>query len=143
MISVEVTNLTNQRISEKTISSSIKKNIKKLRQKREFSFLKNIELSVAFIGEAEMKKINKKYRGKDKPTDELSFTLEKTKNKLSGEILLCPSIIKSKSYSPQTTNYSLKLNHLLTHALLHLCGYDHETEKEWREMDKLEKIIAN
>ncbi len=90
-----------------------------------------------------MKRINKKYRKINKPTDELSFLLSKTKTKLSGEILLCPAVIKNKDYLLLTTYYSLKLNRLLAHAFLHLCGYDHETDKDWKKMEKMEKAIAH
>lgn len=143
MVKITVTNLTKKKVSEKDVKPSIKKIIKKLRQKKGFPFLKNIELSIAFISTAEMKQINRKYRKINKPTDELSFLLEKTKIKLSGEIIFCPAIVNQKNYSLQTTNYSLKLNYLLAHAFLHLCGYDHETEKDWKEMERLENELTH
>ncbi|TAN57916.1 rRNA maturation RNase YbeY [Patescibacteria group bacterium] len=141
MISIEVMNLTKQKIAEKDVMLTIKKIIKKLRQKKGFSFLKTVDLSIAFIGEGEMKKINKKYRKINKPTDELSFLLSKTKTKLSGEILLCPTIINQKNYSLLTTHYSLKLNYLLAHAFLHLCGFDHKTNKQYKVMEKIAKKL--
>jgi len=141
MISIEVVNLTRYNISKQEITQTTKKIIKKLRQKKGFPFLKNIDLSIAFIDETEMKKINKKYRNINKPTDELSFLLEKSETKLSGEILLCPATIKTKNYLLLTTNYSLKFNYLLAHAFLHLCGFDHKTDKEWREMEEIARLV--
>ena len=145
MISIEVVNLTKQKILEKDITQAIKKIITRLRRLKKFPFLKNIDLSIAFIGEAEIKKLNSKYRKINKPTDELSFLLKKSKNKLSGEILLCPKVIKTKDYGFHNPNYKLKaisykLRGLLAHAFLHLCGFDHKTDKEWREMEEMERL---
>lgn len=142
MVNTEVVNLTRQKISAKEINDSVKRIIQKLRSLKKFSFLKNIDLSIVFLEPEKIRELNRKYRKKDKPTDILSFTIEKTKDKLIGEILLCPKIIKQKNYQLLTTNYSLKLNHLLTHGLIHLCGYDHKTEKEWEEMERVAKKLV-
>jgi len=147
MTSIEVVNLTSRKVPEKDIILTVKKIITRLRREKKFSFLENVELSIAFIKEGEMKRINKKYRNINKPTDELSFLLSKTKAKLSGEILLCPAIIKSKNYDFHNPNYKLKtknykLRGLLAHAFLHLCGYDHETDKEWKKMEEMESVAT-
>jgi len=145
MISIEVVNLTRYKISKKEITKTIKKIITRLRRLKKFPFLKNIDLSIAFIGEAEIKKLNSKYRKINKPTDELSFLLEKSRTKLSGEILLCPKVIKTKDYGFHNPNYKLKaisykLRGLLAHAFLHLCGFDHKTKKEWKKMEEMEEM---
>jgi len=143
MMLINIANLTSHKVPKKVITKTIKKIITRLRREKNFSFLKNIDLSIAFIGEAEMKRINSKYRKINKPTDELSFLLKKSKNKLSGEILLCPKVIKTKDYGFQVSSFKFQVNRLLAHAFLHLCGFDHETDKDWKKMDKVEKIIAN
>ena len=143
MMLINIANLTSHKVPKKVITKTIKKIITRLRREKNFSFLKNIDLSIAFIGEAEIKKLNSKYRKINKPTDELSFLLKKSKNKLSGEILLCPKVIKTKDYGFQISSFKFQLNRLLAHAFLHLCGFDHETDKDWKKMDKVEKIIAN
>jgi len=135
MVKIEAVNLTRQKIAAKEINDSAKRIIQKLRSLKKFPFLKNIDLSIAFIGEAEIKKINAKYRKINKPTDELSFLLAKTKNKLTGEILLCPKVIKTKDYGFQVSSFKFQVNRLLAHAFLHLCGFDHETDKEWKKME--------
>jgi len=142
MISIEVVNLTRYKISKKEITKTIKKIITRLRRLKKFPFLKNIDLSIAFIGEAEIKKLNSKYRKINKPTDELSFLLEKSRTKLSGEILLCPKVIKTKDYGFHNPNYKLKaisykLRGLLAHAFLHLCGFDHKTDRQYKVMEKI------
>ena len=145
MLFIEAVNLTKEKIDTQIIIGFTKKIIKKLRQKKGFPFLKNIDLSIAFIGEAEIKKLNSKYRKINKPTDELSFLLEKSRTKLSGEILLCPKVIKTKDYGFHNPNYKLKaisykLRGLLAHAFLHLCGFDHKTKKEWKKMEEMEEM---
>ena len=105
MVNIEAVNLTNWKISKKEITQTVKKIIKKLRREKVFSFLKIVDLSIAFIGEEDMKKINAKYKKINKPTDELSFLLAKTKNKLTGEILLCPKVIKTKNYGFQVSSF--------------------------------------
>src|SRR3990172_8774901 len=141
MMLINIANLTSHKVPKKVITKTIKKIITRLRREKNFSFLKNIDLSIAFIGEAEIKKLNAKYRKINKPTDELSFLLAKTKNKLTGEILLCPKVIKTKDYGFQVSSFKFQVNRLLAHAFLHLCGFDHETDKDWKKMDKVEKII--
>lgn len=146
MLSVEVINLTKDKINASKIADSAKKTIKKLYNLKKFPFLKNTDLSIVFLKPEKIRELNKKYRKKDKPTDILSFTLERSKNKLVGEILLCPAVIKTKSYSLPIIyppEFSKKiLEGLLAHGLLHLCGYDHKTEKEWEEMEGVEKILG-
>ena len=137
MISIEVVNLTRYNISKQEITQTTKKIIKKLRSEKGFSFLKNIDLSIAFIGEAEIKKLNSKYRNINKPTDELSFLLEKSETKLSGEILFCPKVIKTKDYGFQISSFKFQVNRLLTHAFLHLCGFDHKTDRQYKVMEKI------
>ena len=143
MMLINIANLTSHKVPKKVITKTIKKIITRLRREKNFSFLENVELSIAFIKEGEMKRINSKYRKINKPTDELSFLLKKSKNKLSGEILLCPKVIKTKDCGFQVSSFKFQVNRLLTHAFLHLCGFDHETDKDWKKMDKVEKIIAN
>ena|SRR3989344_4195241 len=139
MLFIEAVNLTKEKIDTQIIIGFTKKIIKKLRRLKKFPFLKNIDLSIAFIGEAEIKKLNSKYRKINKPTDELSFLLEKSETKLSGEILLCPKVIKTKDYGFQVSSFKFQVNRLLIHAFLHLCGYDHETDKDWKRMEEMEE----
>src|SRR3990172_12263711 len=108
MMLINIANLTSHKVPKKVITKTIKKIITRLRREKNFSFLKNIDLSIAFIGEAEIKKLNSKYRKINKPTDELSFLLKKSRTKLSGEILLCPKVIKTKDYEFHNPNYKLK-----------------------------------
>lgn len=96
---------------------------------------KAYELSFAFIKVDEMQKLNKEYRGKDYPTDILSFPLSDT----SGEILICKEVAKEKSkdFDMSPEDY---LVFLIIHGLLHLKGYDHGEEMESLEKKYLTKF---
>jgi len=86
------------------------------------------ELSVNFVSEAQIHKLNNVYRGFDKPTDILSFPLDKS----SGEIFICLKKVTEKAplFERSKENY---LVYLYIHGLVHLKGYDHG-----EEMEKLE-----
>ena len=89
---------------------------------------------MAFVGKAEIKKLNKKFRNKNKPTDVLSFNLN-DKNCL-GEIVICPEIVRenAKKYGVTIKHETMKM---FVHGILHLLGYDHEkSEKEAEIMGK-------
>ena len=81
----------------------------------------DIDLSIALVSQADIGKINKEYRGKDKVTDVLSFPD-------INEIIICPSEIKRNS---QRFNSSFKKEsaRALIHGILHLLKYNHEKGK--------------
>jgi probable rRNA maturation factor len=91
------------------------------------------ELSVAFVSIAKSQEINKKYRGKDKPTNVLSFSLRKNE----GELVLCKAIIKEEAKEKTQgvdRNFDQWLGFLVIHGMLHLKGHKHGGT-----MSKLEK----
>ena len=136
MVSVDVLNLTRRPVSEAKILHSVERIIAQLRGKEQFSFLREVRLSVVFVGSARMRKLNAMWRHKDKPTDVLSFVLQKRQTKLSGEIILCPAVIQKKEYGIPI-RFDAKVEHLLIHAILHLCGFDHQTDSDWKKMEKI------
>jgi len=97
--------------------------------------LDNKLVSIAFISKAEMRKINRNYRDKDKNTDVLSFTEEKGGNYL-GEVLINYDKIKEQAKDFKNSNEK-ELDFILVHGLLHLLGYSDEKEKDKKEMIKL------
>lgn len=96
-------------------------------------------ISVAFVHKPLMQELNHTYRGKNQPTDILSFVYnEKIQDQmLLGEIIVCTDQAKEDS-----EELSIPLEHeylwLFSHGLLHLLGYDHETEHELVTMRDLE-----
>src|SRR3989338_8047325 len=105
-----------------------------------------IHLSVFVVGQKNIRKYNKKYRKKDKPTDILSFSLwegEKLAPPIPyplGDLFLCPHVINDNALS-QGKSFHEELEDILIHGYLHLLGYDHEREKEARLMRRREKSI--
>ncbi len=89
----------------------------------------NYDLSFAFVNKKTIKEVNSKYRGKNEPTDVLSFTLSKT----SGEILICKEIakLKSKNFNMEPSEY---LIFLVIHGMLHLKGFDHSAKMSAYEL---------
>lgn len=95
----------------------------------------NTVLSVAFIGPREMRALNKRYRGRDRVTDVLSF-------EEVGEILIC---------YPQAKLQAKQMGHsvrdeiifLLVHGVLHTFGYDHERPEDAKRMFPLQTRILN
>lgn len=92
---------------------------------------KNYSLSLVFIGEKTSKKLNNSYRGKNKPTNVLSFSI----NKNSGEIFITPAIAK-KQMKEFGRKFDNMLAFLFIHAIMHLKGMDHGDR-----MDKAEEKI--
>ena len=89
-------------------------------------------ISIAFVDEKTSHKINKEYRGKDRPTNVLSFPFSKT----SGELILTPSLIKKESTNPEKNfgkNFEKLLFFLVIHGMLHLKGYEHSSTMSKRE----------
>jgi probable rRNA maturation factor len=131
---IEINNLTNFSVDKKSFSQVAKKVL--LGENRETE-----TLSLAFVSKAEIKKLNKKFRNKNKPTDVLSFLINE--NDYLGEIVICPEIVKenAKKYGEAVKKEMLKV---FVHGILHLCGYDHEKSKKNAELmeKKQEKYLS-
>jgi len=99
---------------------------------------KDIELLI--VDNKTIQKINKKFRQKDKPTDVLSFPLQtKFSHTLLGSIIISSDFVKQKAKEyGHSQNEELSL--LFIHALLHLLGYDHETD-DGKHRQKEEELI--
>ncbi|SRR6056297_701129 len=98
------------------------------------------EVSVALVDDPEIRELNKIYRGKDRPTDVLSFPAEEPGDFL-GEV-----IINYQQVSRQAPDFDSspreELVFILVHGLLHLLGYTDDTEETKREMIELgQKLI--
>jgi len=89
---------------------------------------KDYSLSIAFVEKKKSHELNKKYRGKDRPTNVLSFTLTETK----GELVLCPSVIKSEM-KDFGRNFEEFIGFLVIHGMLHLKGLEHSSTMERAE----------
>jgi probable rRNA maturation factor len=101
---------------------------------------KELDINVVFVTSDHIKSLNSSFRKKAKPTDVLSFS--SSDPELLGELVLCPSVIEAQANSngwPRKYEYL----YMLVHGVLHLLGYDHETDKEEKLMFALQDEIFN
>lgn len=129
----EVTNKTKSRIDLSVV--------KKIAEKFLLIYkLKKKEVSIVFIGDQEMKRINYKYRKKNKTTDVLSFGVNGNEsfvdNDFFGEILINYQQIKRQAKDRKVT-IKEELIFILVHGLIHLLGYDDKTAKQAQVMEDL------
>ena len=119
----------------------IVKKIKKL-QKISYFKSKNQEFSLLLTNNRKMKKLNFKFRKKNKITDVLSFPLNhKTKKNIYiGDIAIGFEIINKRS---KVSDFDYEFDKMWIHGYLHLIGYDHKKNKEHAKMAKKEKLILN
>ena len=121
------------------LNDYLKKKLNKLSKTPPFK-RKNHEFSILLTDNKEMKKLNYKFRKKNKTTDVLSFPIKiKNKKKLYvGDIAISFEIIKERS---KKTNFFLEFDKLWIHGYLHLIGYDHKRYNDFKKMLKKEKLI--
>ena len=109
---------------------------------------KNITFTILLTNSFNMKKLNKKFRKKNKTTDVLSFPYFSIKNFKSikekkiyiGDIAVSYEIIHSRS---DKKNFILEFDKVWVHGFLHLLGYNHIKNKDYFKMNKFEKRILN
>jgi probable rRNA maturation factor len=101
------------------------------------------EVSIVFVDDAEMKNLNKNFRRINKPTDVLAFPMNEGKFATINPELLGDIVISVQTANKQADfhDHSLEreLTILLIHGLLHLLGYDHNTDSEEAEMKEFEQ----
>jgi probable rRNA maturation factor len=100
-------------------------------------------VAVALIDDRAMRKLNKTYRGKDKSTNVLSFpsgepAAGKRATRPLGDIAIALGTVKREAKA-QGKTVNDHLMHLMVHAVLHLLGYDHESDPDAEEMEALER----
>ena len=134
---IEINNLTANRINERFLKKVAK--IVLNGEKKGFA-----ELSIVLVKQKKIKELNKKYRGKNRATDVLSFGENRKLIKpFLSEIVICPEEVKKNA-----ERFGLKLEKelalVLIHGILHLLGYNHEgSENRAKEMEKKQKLYLN
>ena len=106
--------------------------------------LRGVELSVALVDDAAIRELNRTWRAKDKPTDVLAFPLEDERGahglKMLGDVILSVDTADRQARRRRRALLD-ELTMLLGHGLLHLLGYDHQTDAEEREMTALTREL--
>jgi probable rRNA maturation factor len=105
------------------------------------------ELAVRVVKPATSKRLNARYRGRDKATNVLSFpmpplppaTLRQAPRPL-GDLVICASVVRDEARLQRKT-IKAHWAHLVIHGALHLLGYDHERNDEARRMERREVAV--
>ena len=103
-------------------------------------FQEESEVTVRLVDEAESNQLNLTYRGKDKPTNVLSFPFEcppGVELPLLGDLIICRQVVEREA-SEQNKPLLAHWAHMVVHGSLHLLGYDHIDDEEAEEMEALE-----
>lgn len=101
------------------------------------------ELTIRIVEIDESQQLNSDYRGKDKPTNVLSFPFQNPPGitlPLLGDLVICKAVVEKES-AEQHKILQAHWAHMIIHGTLHLLGYDHIIEKEAVEMENLETEI--
>ena len=95
--------------------------------------------NLAFLTKAEIQNMNKRFAGKDKPTNVLSFPSNEdlTAERFLGDIAICSELIVEEAIS-QGKETQDHLTHIFVHGVLHLLGFDHEEHSSAEKMESLE-----
>jgi probable rRNA maturation factor len=124
------------------------KKVEKIPKIIKFFKKKDITFTILLTSSLNMRKLNKKFRNQNKPTDILSFPslhannlkFIKQKKFYIGDLAASYEIINFRS---KKSNFVLEFDKVWVHGLLHLIGYNHIKNKDYFEMNKMEKKILN
>ena len=103
---------------------------------------------MAVVGPAESRRLNAQYRGRDKPTNVLSFpvpdlpatALSEGKARPLGDLVICPQVLRAEARE-QKKSLRAHWAHLVVHGSLHLIGYDHERDSDADRMERREIAV--
>ena len=122
----------------------IKNKIKYLNNSIKFIKNKKINFSILLAGNKEIKDLNRKFRGKNKATDVLSFPFYEAKDikKLKNENIYLGDVIINFN-KIEKSSFKNNFDKLWVHGFLHLLGYKHFKDKDYNKMNQIEKLILN
>ena len=92
------------------------------------------------MGEAEGRRLNREFRGKDYATNVLSFVYDNAPRKLAGDLVICAPVVAREARA-QGKRVEAHYAHLFVHGLLHLAGFAHEKAADAIRMEKRERAI--
>lgn len=104
------------------------------------------EVLLRLVDVDEIQQLNRDYRGKDKPTNVLSFPSDlppEIEEAILGDVVICLEVVRKEALE-QDKSFEDHLLHMAIHGTLHLLGYDHMEEDEAETMESLEiKLLAD
>lgn len=102
----------------------------------------NVEVSVSFVGDEEIRDLNRDYRGVDKSTDVLSFPMDDEfiiVSRILGDVIINTRRVMEQAEELGHSE-ERELSYLTVHSILHLLGYDHMDDEDKKEMREREKL---
>ena len=109
-----------------------------LRRWARAALAREAEVTVRYVAEAEGRKLNREFRGKDYATNVLTFIY--AAKPLAGDVVICAPVVVREARE-QGKDVRAHHAHLLVHGLLHLQGMDHEAAREAQKMEARERAI--
>jgi probable rRNA maturation factor len=104
------------------------------------------ELALQTVGPQRMRALNRRYRGKDKPTNVLAFPAPDVAPGTAaapaplGDVVICPAVLRREARE-QGKPVQAHWAHLVVHGALHLAGYDHEHDADATRMERREIAV--
>jgi probable rRNA maturation factor len=104
------------------------------------------EIGVSVVGPAESRRLNARFRGRDKPTNVLSFPVAEQpaatvdEPRPLGDLVICPHVLRTEARD-QKKSLRAHWAHLVVHGSLHLIGYDHEHDADADRMERREIAV--
>ena len=106
------------------------------------------EIGVSVVGPAESRRLNAQFRGKDKPTNVLSFPVAEMPPPAGatdepqplGDLVICPQVLRTEARE-QKKSLRAHWAHLVVHGSLHLIGYDHIRDADANRMERREIAV--
>ncbi|MCG7920743.1 MAG: rRNA maturation RNase YbeY [Candidatus Thiodiazotropha lotti] len=102
-----------------------------------------VEMVIRIVDEPESRQLNRDYRGKDKPTNVLSFPFESPPEvalPLLGDLVICAPVVSTEARQ-QNKTLEAHWAHMVVHGTLHLQGYDHQDDQQAQLMEDKERQI--
>lgn len=104
-------------------------------------------VAITFLGPTRMRALNRAWKGHDRPTDVLAFTLREPGGGLTGDVYICPSVarVQARAWGVPAGE---EIRRLVIHGILHLLGHDHpegegrERSPMWRRQERYVKALA-
>jgi probable rRNA maturation factor len=100
-------------------------------------------MALQIVSAPRMRRLNRRYRGKDRPTNVLSFPAAPSpgvRPRPLGDVLICPVVLRREARA-QGKSEQAHWAHLVVHGTLHLAGYDHEEDRDAARMERREIAV--
>ena len=115
------------------VSASLLPTRQQLRRWVSIAMQRDLSMTLRIVDEAEARKLNHAYRGRDYATNVLTFVYDDA----GGDVVICAPVVEREARE-QHKDLMAHYAHMTIHAVLHLQGYDHETDADARRMEALE-----